>query len=41
MKTFIACLCTETNTFSPIPTGEETFAETMLYHGDATSHEPS
>ena len=41
MKTFIACLGTETNTFSPIPTGEETFAETMLYHGDATSHEPS
>lgn len=41
MKTFIACLGTETNTFSPIPTGEETFAETMLYHGDATANEPS
>ena len=41
MKTFIACLGTETNTFSPIPTGKETFAETMLYHGDATLHEPS
>jgi len=36
MKTFIACLGTETNTFSPLPTGEETFAETMLFRGDAT-----
>jgi len=41
LKTFIACLGTETNTFSPIPTGEETFAETMLYYGDATAHEAS
>ena len=41
MKTFIACLGTETNTFSPIPTGSETFAETMLYRGDATRHEGS
>ena len=41
MKIFIACLGTETNTFSPIPTGQETFAETMLHHGDATSHEAS
>jgi microcystin degradation protein MlrC len=41
MKMFIACLGTETNTFSPMPTGHETFAETMLYHGDATAHEPS
>ena len=41
MKTFIACLGTETNTFSPIPTGKETFAETMLYYGDATLHKPS
>ena len=41
MKPFIACLGTETNTFSPIPTGEQTFAETMLYHGDATAHESS
>ena len=38
MKTFIACLGTETNTFSPIPTGEQTFAETMLHRGDATRH---
>ena len=35
-KLFIACLGTETNTFSNMPTGIETFAETMLYHGDAT-----
>ena len=41
MKTFIACLGTETNTFSPMPTGLETFADTMLHHGDATSHEAS
>ena len=40
MKVFIACLGTETNTFSPMPTGHETFAETMLYRGDATAHEP-
>ncbi len=39
MKTFIACLGTETNTFSPIPTGLETFAETMLCHGDATTRD--
>jgi microcystin degradation protein MlrC len=36
MKIFIAGLDTETNTFSPIPTGRESFAETMLAHGDAT-----
>jgi len=35
-KLFIACLGTETNTFSNMPTGLETFAETMLFHGDAT-----
>ncbi len=39
MKVFIATLGTETNTFSPIPTGEQTFAETMLYRGDATQHD--
>lgn len=38
MKVFIACLGTETNTFSPLPTGEQTFRETMLFHGDATQH---
>ena len=36
MKIFIACLGTETNTFSPIPTGLQNFQDTMLYHGDAT-----
>lgn len=36
MKVFIACLGTETNTFSPLPTAEEGFREWMLYHGDAT-----
>jgi microcystin degradation protein MlrC len=36
VKVFIACLGTETNTFSPIPTGYETFAESMLFDGDAT-----
>lgn len=36
MKLFMACLGTETNTFSPIPTGEETFRETMLYRGDGS-----
>ena len=37
-RTFIACLGTETNTFSPIPTGLATFADTMLHRGDATAH---
>ena len=36
MKVFIACLGTETNTFSPIPTGHQTFAESMLFDGDAS-----
>ena len=36
MKVFIACLGTETNTFSNMPTGLTNFEETMLYHGDAT-----
>lgn len=38
MKVFIACLGTETNTFSPLPTGHAGFADTMLYHGDGTRH---
>ncbi len=41
LKAFIACLGTETNTFSPLPTGYETFRETLLYHGDATRHPPT
>ncbi|MDP6690545.1 MAG: M81 family metallopeptidase [Alphaproteobacteria bacterium] len=36
MKVFIACLGTETNTFSPIPTGMANFQETMFHRGDAT-----
>lgn len=41
MKSFIACLGTETNTFSPMPTGWQTFKDTMLFYGDATRHAPS
>ncbi len=41
MRVFIACLGTETNTFSPMPTGLATFAGTMLHHGDATAHPAS
>lgn len=36
MKFFMAGLDTETNTFSPIPTGLDSFAECLLAHGDAT-----
>jgi microcystin degradation protein MlrC len=36
MKLFIAALDTETNTFSPIPTGHLAFAEAFVAHGDAT-----
>ena len=41
MKTFIACLGTETNTFSPMPTGRTGFEEAIFYRGDATQHEAS
>jgi len=41
LKTFIACLGTETNTFSPMPTGLRTFEEWMLYRGDATRRPPN
>ena len=42
MRVFIASLGTETNTFSPLPTGWDTFRDTMLFRdGDkATDHEP-
>ena len=36
MRLFIAGLATETNTFSPIPTGRASFEEVMVAHGDAT-----
>ena len=38
MKVFIAGLAIETNTFSPLPTGELGFAGGPVYHGDATRH---
>lgn len=41
MRVFIACLGTETNTFSPLPTGLETFEERMLFRGDATQRTPN
>ncbi|MCY4190599.1 MAG: M81 family metallopeptidase, partial [Rhodospirillaceae bacterium] len=40
MRALIACLGTETNTFSPMPTGWKSFEETMLFYGDATQHPP-
>lgn len=36
MRIFIAALGTETNTFSPLPTGMRNFAETLLVRRDAT-----
>lgn len=38
MRYFIACLGTETNSFSPLPTGMASFADTMLCHGDGAAH---
>ena len=38
MHLFIACLGTETNSFSPIPTGMQEFADTMLCHGDGAAN---
>jgi microcystin degradation protein MlrC len=36
MKVFIGALGTETNTFSPLPTGWDGFKETLFCRGDAT-----
>ena len=36
MKLFIAGLSTETNSFSPLPTGMLSFTEGSIHHGDAT-----
>lgn len=36
MKVFIASLSTETNSFSPLPTGRISFEEAGIAHGDAT-----
>ncbi|MEO1490864.1 MAG: M81 family metallopeptidase [Pseudomonadota bacterium] len=41
MKTFIACLGTETNSFSSMPTGMQTFRDSMYFEGDATRHPPA
>ena len=41
MRVFIACLGTETNTFSSLPTGEQTYRDTAVFDGDATRHEPT
>lgn len=40
MKVFIACLATETNSFSPLPTGHAAFAEGGIHHGTATASAP-
>jgi len=40
LRSFIAALGTETNTFSSLPGGLETFEESMLFRGDATAHPP-
>ncbi|MFZ2100542.1 MAG: M81 family metallopeptidase [Oricola sp.] len=37
MKLFMAGLSTETNSFSPLPTGMLGFAEGSIHHGDATA----
>jgi microcystin degradation protein MlrC len=41
MHVFTACLGTETNTFSPIPTGARLFAETALVRGGAYGSAPN
>ncbi|WP_108661539.1 M81 family metallopeptidase [Acuticoccus kandeliae] len=38
MRMFIASLATETNSFSPLPTGARSFEEGGVHHGDATRH---
>ncbi|TAD87920.1 MAG: M81 family peptidase [Alphaproteobacteria bacterium] len=40
MKLFTACLGTETNSFSPIPTGLDLFAKTMLVRNGAFGEQP-
>ena len=41
MKIFIAGFDTETNTFAPIPTGYQSFADCFLAHGDGTRQSPN
>ncbi|MEL6172863.1 MAG: M81 family metallopeptidase, partial [Pseudomonadota bacterium] len=40
MKLFIATLSTETNTFSPMPTGVSGYQEYFVRHGTATQEAP-
>lgn len=40
MRLFIACLATETNSFSPLPTGRAAFDEGPVHHGTATRNPP-
>lgn len=40
MKIFIAGLSTETNSFSPLPTGMISFREGSIHHGNATDDAP-
>lgn len=40
-RLFIGGIATETNTFSPIPTGMNAFQEAGLFYGDATKHQPT
>lgn len=37
MKIFIACLATESNSFSPLPTGWTGYRESRIHYGDATN----
>jgi len=41
MKVFIAGFDTETNTFAPLPTGYQSFADCFLAHGNGTSLAPN
>ncbi|KPQ05846.1 MAG: hypothetical protein HLUCCA12_13780 [Rhodobacteraceae bacterium HLUCCA12] len=41
MKIFIAALVTETNSFSPMPTGWQAFDESVIHHGTATQSPPT
>ncbi|MDX2202387.1 MAG: M81 family metallopeptidase [Hyphomicrobiaceae bacterium] len=40
MKIFMATLATETNSFSPIPTGHAAFREREFFRGDGSRHPP-
>lgn len=41
MKIFIASMVTETNSFSPMPTGWQGFSESTIHHGTATEVAPT